>query len=97
LEFAKRNEVMKMKTAYVNSKGQLVIPVKVRRKFGIKPGTKICFVERDHEVLFQPVTKEYIRNLCGMLKSTRSVTTDLLKERRLGQQREKKFAERRTR
>ena len=58
-----------MEIAYVTSKGQLVIPAKIRRKLGIKPGTKICFVERDHEVLFQPVTKEHIRNLAGMLKT----------------------------
>jgi AbrB family looped-hinge helix DNA binding protein len=88
---------MRMETAYVNSKGQLVIPLKIRRKLGVKPGTKICFVERDHEVLFQPMTKEYIRSLCGMLKSTHSVTAKLLKERSLDKQREKKSAERRTR
>jgi AbrB family looped-hinge helix DNA binding protein len=84
--------------AYVTSKGQLVIPVKIRRKLGIKPGTKICFVERDHEVLFQPVTKEHIRNLAGMLKSMGSVTAELLKERALDKKREEtKFARRRTR
>jgi len=57
-----------METAYVTSKGQLVIPAKIRRKLGIKPGTNICFVEREHEVLFQPLTKEHMRNLAGMLK-----------------------------
>ena len=87
-----------MESAYVTSKGQLVIPVKIRRKLGIKPGTKICFVEREHEVLFQPVTKEHIRNLAGMLKSTTSATGELLKERQLDKEREdKKFARRRAR
>ena len=70
-----------METAYVTSKGQLVIPVRLRKRFGIKPGTKVCFIERDHEILFQPVTKEYIRGVCGMLKSETSVTQDLLEER----------------
>jgi AbrB family looped-hinge helix DNA binding protein len=70
-----------METAYVTSKGQLVIPARLRRRYGIKPGTKVCFVERDHEILFQPVTKEYIRSVCGMLKSNTSVTQELLKER----------------
>src|SRR5687768_2088095 len=83
-----------METAYVTSKGQLVIPVKIRRKLGIKPGTKICFVEREHEVLFQPLTKEHIRNLAGMLKNPTS-TAELLKERKLDKEREeKKFARR---
>jgi len=43
-----------METAYVTSKGQLVVPAKLRRRYGIKPGTKVCFVERDNEILFQP-------------------------------------------
>jgi AbrB family looped-hinge helix DNA binding protein len=71
-----------METAYVTSKGQLVIPARLRRRYGIKPGTKICFIERDHEILFQPVTKEYIRSIHGMLKTEGSVTEELLKERR---------------
>jgi AbrB family looped-hinge helix DNA binding protein len=70
-----------MDTAYVTSKGQLVVPARVRRKYGIKPGTKICFIERDGEILFQPVTREYIRSVCGMLKSETSATEELLKER----------------
>ena len=63
-----------------------------------KPGTKICFVEREHEVLFQPLTKEHIRNLAGMLKSSTSATAELLKERKFDKEREdKKFARRRAR
>lgn len=77
-----------MEKAYVTSKGQLVIPARLRRRYGIKPGTKICFIERDHEILFQPVTKEYIRSVCGILKSETSVTQELLKERAKDKQRE---------
>ena len=77
-----------METAYVTSKGQLVIPAKLRRRYGIKQGTKVCFVERENEILFQPVTKEYIRSVCGMLKSETSVTQELLKERARDKERE---------
>lgn len=77
-----------MDTAYVTTKGQLVIPARIRRKLGIKPGTKVCFVERGGEILFQPVTKEYIRSVCGMLKSTTSVTQELLTERKKDRERE---------
>ena len=77
-----------METAYVTSKGQLVVPAKLRRRYGIKPGTKVCFVERENEILFQPVTKEYIRSVCGMLKSDTSATRDLLKERARDKERE---------
>ncbi len=77
-----------METAYVTSKGQLVIPAKIRRKYGIKPGTKVCFIDRNGELLFQPVTKEYIRNVCGILKSETSVTKELLEDRAKDRKRE---------
>ncbi len=77
-----------METARVTSKGQLVIPSRLRRKYGIRPGTKICFIERDREILFQPVTREYIRSVCGMLKSDVSATGELLKERARDKERE---------
>lgn len=77
-----------MEVAYVTSKGQLVVPARLRRKYGIKPGTKICFIERDNEIVFQPVTREYIHSVCGMLKSETSVTQELLKERAQDTERE---------
>lgn len=77
-----------MDSAYVTSKGQLVIPVRLRRKYGIKSGTKIRFVERETEILFQPVTPEYIRSVCGLLKSDTSATKELLEERRREKERE---------
>ena len=84
-----------MEKAYVTSKGQLVIPARLRRRYGIKPGTKVCFIERDNEILFQPVTKEYIRRVCGMLKSDTSVTQELLNERRKDKEREEAKIEKR--
>jgi AbrB family looped-hinge helix DNA binding protein len=84
-----------MDTASVTSKGQLVIPARLRRKYGIEPGTKVRFLERDHEILLQPVTKEYIRSLCGLLESKTSATQELLKERARDKEREGgKFAKR---
>jgi len=85
-----------MDSAYVTTKGQLVIPARIRRKLGIKPGTKVCFVEREGEILFQPVTKEYIRSVCGMLKSATSVTEELLNERKKDKEREEAKLEKRS-
>lgn len=84
-----------MDTAYVTTKGQLVIPARIRRKLGIKPGTKVCFVERGSDILFQPVTKEYIRSISGMLKSATSVTEELLDERKRDREREEGKLEKR--
>ncbi len=77
-----------MDTANVKANGRLVIPARFRRKLGIKPGTKVCFVERGNEILFQPLTKEYIRGMSGMLKSGTSVTAELLDEQKNDRERE---------
>jgi len=58
-----------------------VIPAKLRRKYGLKPGTKLLFIERNNEILLQPVTKEYVRSVHGMLASKTPATDDLLKDR----------------
>ena len=49
----------------VTAKGRLVIPAKLRRKFGIKKGTQICVYERDGEIAIKPITDDYIRNMAG--------------------------------
>ena len=81
----------------VTSKGQLVVPARIRRRFGIKPGTSVRFIERNGEILFQPITREFIRSLKGSLKSETSVTADLLRERSTERDaEERKLADHRT-
>jgi AbrB family looped-hinge helix DNA binding protein len=77
-----------MDTAYVTSNGRLVVPARLRRTHGIKPGTKICFIESGGEILFRPITPRYIRSVCGMLKSKTPATQELLKERAREKKRE---------
>jgi len=71
-----------MDSVYVTTRGRIVIPARLRRKLGIKPGTKVCFIEHGSEILFQPLTKQYIRSICGILKDTTSATAELLIERK---------------
>jgi AbrB family looped-hinge helix DNA binding protein len=87
-----------MSESYVTSKGQLVIPAELRKKYGIETGTRVVFLEREHEIVMQPVTREFVRSMHGMLKSRRSATQDLLAER-AGDKRaeEKKIGKRRSR
>lgn len=73
-----------MHTAYVTSKGQLVIPSSLRRRYGIKPGTRINFLEENGKIIFQPVTRELIRTYRGRLKlqpGEKPATQDLHQER----------------
>jgi AbrB family looped-hinge helix DNA binding protein len=78
---------MKMNAAIVTQKGQIVIPAKLRKKFGIRGGTKIAFIEEDERLLLQPLTADYIRSLRGILKGDRSPLKILLRERK----RDRKF------
>ena len=79
-----------MGTSNITSKGQLVIPARIRRRYGIKTGTRVRFVERDGEIVLQPVTGAAIRSLCGILKSDTSVTAELLAERARDKEREER-------
>ncbi|HJX09725.1 MAG TPA: AbrB/MazE/SpoVT family DNA-binding domain-containing protein, partial [Candidatus Binatia bacterium] len=55
-----------MDRTVVTAKSQLVIPAKLRRKFGINKGTQVCVYERDGEIAIKPITDDYIRNMAGM-------------------------------
>ncbi|MEW6246677.1 MAG: AbrB/MazE/SpoVT family DNA-binding domain-containing protein [Nitrospirota bacterium] len=76
-----------MDSGYVTTRGRIVIPVRLRRKLGIKPGTKVRFIEQGSEIVLQPLTKKYIRSMCGMLKSVTSITEELLNERKKDRER----------
>lgn len=76
-----------METSVVTSKGQIVIPVKIRRRLGIANGTKVAFVEQEGKIIIQPLDKNYFNNLSGILgekgKMLKSLIEDKKKEREL--------------
>jgi AbrB family looped-hinge helix DNA binding protein len=55
---------------YMTVKGQIVIPSKIRRKFGIKEGTRlqVDVDEEAHRIILTPVTREYVHGLRGKYK-----------------------------
>lgn len=73
---------MKTETAVVTSKGQLVIPARLRRRFGIRKGTLVSFLEDRGRLVVQPVTPEFISGLRGSLKGEPSALETLLQERK---------------
>jgi AbrB family looped-hinge helix DNA binding protein len=72
---------MKTAVSTVTTKGQLVIPSKLRRKYGIRKGTRVAMIEEDSRIILQPLTPEFIRQLRGSLKSGTSALK-ILKEAR---------------
>lgn len=68
-----------MKTR-ANKKGQIVIPSILRKKYGIKEGTGIVFLDAGDSIVLKPVTEQHLRKLQGSLKGTGALKA-LLQER----------------
>lgn len=68
------------------SKGQIVIPSTLRRKYGIREGTRIRIEddERTRTIVLKPVTRQHIQRFRGILKRKRGQkpVTELLIEDR---------------
>jgi AbrB family looped-hinge helix DNA binding protein len=62
---------MTIEYARVKAKGQVVIPVDIRRKFRIDEGTRIAFLEEEGRLFIQPVTDQFIDSMKGMLAGRR--------------------------
>jgi AbrB family looped-hinge helix DNA binding protein len=73
---------MKTEVSTVTTKGQLVIPSKLRRKYSIKEGTQVAFLEQENRLVLQPLTPEFIRSLRGSLKGEPSALKALLEDRK---------------
>ena len=52
----------------VNSKGQIIIPSKIRRQLGIKEGTYFQIDVDNKRIILTPITRDYIHSLRGKYK-----------------------------
>lgn len=66
----------------VTTKGQLVIPARLRRRLGIRKGTTVAFTEDGGRLVIQPVTSDFIHSLRGKFKDGPSGVKILTEERR---------------
>jgi len=63
-----------------STKGRVVMPAPLRRKLGIKGGTKFLVFEEEDRIVLQPVTNDHIRKVRGMLRGSRPLQV-LMEER----------------
>jgi len=80
---------METVSSKVTSKGQVVIPKRLRKKYGIRPATAIRWIEKDQGILMVPESEDPIVAARGMLKGS-GILKAYLKEKRLEKQRENK-------
>jgi len=54
----------------VTSRGQIVIPKKIREKYGIRPSTSIRWIEKSEGILMVPDSEDPIEAAKGMLQGS---------------------------
>lgn len=77
-----QKEGLTMTSSVVTTKGQIVIPSKIRKHFRIKKGTRICFVEQGENIILKPITDEYVDRLKGTLKTNGKALKALLEDKK---------------
>lgn len=71
-----------METAIVTTKGQIVIPFRIRSRHGIRKGTQVCFIEQGTDIVLRPVTDAYIDEIRGSIGTHGKVLKALLVEKK---------------
>ena len=71
-----------METSVVTVKGQVVVPASIRRKFGIKKGTKIAFIEQNGKLILQPLDKNYFESMAGILGTSGDMLKGLMEDKK---------------
>jgi len=66
----------------VTSKGQIVIPKKIREKYGIHPSTSIHWIEKEEGILMVPDSDDPIISARGMLKGSGLMKAYLLEKKK---------------
>jgi AbrB family looped-hinge helix DNA binding protein len=61
---------MAPKTPRMTSKGQIVVPKKLRNKYRLGPASVVRWVEKDQGILLIPETEDPIRAARGLLKGS---------------------------
>ena len=58
-----------MVRARITSKGQLTIPVEIRRRYGLDTGDEVEFIAEDRGTYLVPLKRKKLTDLYGVLKS----------------------------
>jgi len=71
-----------MPTVRTLSKGQIVIPAWIRKRYRIEPGTEMQIMEYGSIIYLIPPVEDPIKAACGLLPPKPSLGERLLKERK---------------
>jgi len=77
-----------MMNVTVSQKGWVVIPAALRKKYGLKPGARLQFVDYGGVMALVPGFDDPVREGAGMLQGDDSLTAAIVEEHRKERQRE---------
>jgi len=71
-----------MTIATISSKGQIIIPEKLRKKYNIEKGKKFIITDDNKNIIIIPVDEEYFLNNAGILKGKGKALSELIEEKK---------------
>ena len=71
-----------MATVKTLSKGQIVIPAEIRKRYHIEPGTEMQIMEYGGIIYLIPPVEDPVKAACGILSPEPSLSEKLLAERK---------------
>ncbi len=71
-----------METSTLTTKGQLLIPKRIRNKYGIKAGVKVAFIETPEGVVIKAMDAAYFESFVGLFKDSLPSTAEYLKTKK---------------
>jgi AbrB family looped-hinge helix DNA binding protein len=77
-----------MRSATLSVKGQIVVPAKIRKKLGLKKGSRVAIIEEPNGFSVRPLERQYFEQYAGLLPGKGKATRALLKDRRKERERE---------
>jgi AbrB family looped-hinge helix DNA binding protein len=57
-----------MESSTLTSKGQLLIPKRLRTKYGIRSGVKVAFIETPDGLILKAMDEQFFSQFVGLLK-----------------------------
>jgi bifunctional DNA-binding transcriptional regulator/antitoxin component of YhaV-PrlF toxin-antitoxin module len=57
-----------METSVLSKKGKLILPKRLCKKYGFKPGVAIAFIEREQELLIKAMDAKYFDRIAYSIK-----------------------------
>ena len=87
-----------MSVVQLSEKGQIVIPSQLRKKYNLKPKSRMEIVDLGDQIVLCPIPENPLEAAAGFLKSRKSVATMLRdarsEEKDFELQKEKRFSKR---